>query len=83
MFSVVPTGLVDSRMTRLPGCRCGAMAATAALTAPMSGLRFSSMGVGTAMRKMSAGPASTLALSWPAVTALRTITSRSGSTMWI
>ena len=41
------------------------------------------IGVGTAIRNTSAGPTSWLACSRPAETALRTITSRSGSTMWM
>jgi len=48
-FSVVPTGLVDSRITSAPFSSTGAMERTAASTKARSGLLASLKGVGTAM----------------------------------
>ena len=77
--SVVPMGLVDSRITRLPGASTGQMLSTAAKTICSSGRFFSSIGVGTAIRKTSAGSTLVETFNVPLETTFCTRPSRSGS----
>ena len=87
--SVAPTGDVDSKITKSPFLSTEAMALAAAWMYLRSGWGISSLfsvgkkGVGTAIKNASATSGVKTALSFPSLTALWTIASKSGSTMWI
>ena len=70
--SVVPTGDVDSRITRLPRRSSGARLSAAARTKRRSGSWSAPCGVGTAMMNASAGCGVAAIRSVPAATTVRT-----------
>ncbi len=79
---VVPTGQVDSMMTRSPRFSTGAMEESALSTMLTSAVLSSRIGVGTAIRNASAGSGFVTARRLPEVTTARITMSRSGSAKW-